>query len=176
MQIINFIYELARQHKKIKAMYYGKAYEKGAGNHVYPLLWLDDPLLGRSVGPSAFTWTLNVDILGLPTGPANVQATQDEAFTAGLAIIQRIKDTFPAHKTTIEGFTFMSLSDYYDDNAAGYRFTITLTQANPLNICVEYFDPLNTFPAISVLPDFNLDNPEGCAVFNDTSTLPNFEL
>lgn len=176
MQIINFIYELAAQHKKIKSMYYGKAYEKGAGNHTYPFLWLDDPILGRSAGASGIAWTLNIDLLGLPTGPADVQNVQAEAFTAGLALIQRIKDTFPAHRISVDNYSFISLSEYYDDAAAGYRFTLQVTQANPLNICLEYFDPLKTFPVTSALPNFLVDNPTGCAVFSDSEALPNFEL
>lgn len=176
MQIVNFFYELARQHKRIKGFTYNKAYQKGAGNSMYPLLWLDDPIAGQLVGANVIRWTVNVDVLGLPGKDDEVTTVQAAAFDAGLSIIERIKNTRATTGVGIDGFNFVSLRDYYDDGAAGYRFTMYLNQANPVNRCAEDFDPAKTFPAMAKLPDFNVDHPEGTAVFTDGRGLPNFTL
>lgn len=176
MQIVNFFYELARQHKRLKGFTYNKAYRKGAGNSMYPLLWLDDPIAGQAVGDGVIRWTVNADFLGLPKDADEVPAVQAGAFDAALSLIEQIRKVRATTGVSIEGFNFLSLRDYYDDNAAGYRFTMTLNQANPVNRCLEDFDPAKTFPAMKSLPDFNVDHPDGGAIFSDTKGLPNFKL
>ena len=176
MQIVNFFYELARQHKKINAFTYGKSYEKGAGNSAYPLLWLDDPIAGQLTGTNVIRWTVNLDVLGLPSTGDEVPTVQSGAFDTGLSIIERIKAVRATTGISVEGFNFLSLRDYYDDNAAGYRFTLFLNQANPVNKCADDFDDAKTFPAVDSLPAFNVENPDGCAIFNEGSGLPNFSI
>lgn len=171
MQIVNIFYELARTHKNLKGFYYGG--QRGAGNSVYPLLWLDDPITGRTFGPNALSWGVNFDVLGIPGTEAEIATVQGEAFTAGLAIIERLK-TLPGY--TVDAYNFITLREYYDDNAAGVRFTANLVRAIPLNLCVEYFDEGKVFPNLATLPDFNTDNPDGCAVFNKDGVLPDFKI
>lgn len=175
MQIVNFFYELARQHKQIKGFIYGKSYEKGAANEAHPLLWLDDPIYGQSVNQT-LQYTVNVDILGIPENDEDVLDVQTAAFNAGLSIAEKIKQTRTQTGYSIDGFSFVSLRDYYDNNAAGFRFTYTMVQANPVNRCAEDFDPSKQFPKVDALPDFKVENPDGCAIFSDKTGLPNFKI
>lgn len=173
MQIVNFWYELARENKAIKGFIYGRNGAKGAGNEFYPLTHLDDPILGQSQGDT-IRYTCNVDILGIPDGDVSVQEVQAAAFEVGLAYWQKIKDTRGAFR--VESFNFISLSEYYDNDAAGHRFTYSIVSANPIDKCIEYFDPTKQFPTVDALPDFKTDAPDGCAVFNEKGGLPNFKL
>lgn len=173
MQIVNLFYELARQHKLINGFYYGKAYNKGAGNAVYPLVWVDDPISGRRINQT-LQYTVNVDVLGLPSNDTEILSIQQEAFIVGLTMEEKLKKEKPGFYP--DGISFIGLSDYYDDNAAGFRFTFTLTQALPVDRCNEDFDPEKELLGAGSLPDFNTDHPQGCAIFKDKKGLPNFIL
>lgn len=175
MQIVNFFYELARQHKQINGFFYGKAYEKGAANEAHPLIWLDDPIYGQNVNQT-LSYTCNVDILGIPEDDEDVLDVQTAAFNVGLTLSEKIKQVYQSTGFKVDGFTFVSLRDYYDNNAAGYRFTYTIVQANPVNRCNDSFDPSKQFPKINALPDFKVENPDGCAVFSEKTGLPNFKI
>jgi len=175
MRIVDFFYELARRHKRIKGFFYGKSYEKGASNEAHPLVWLDDPIYGQSVDQT-LSYTCNVDILGIPVNDEDVSDVQTAAFDVGLAFAEKINRVYPSTGFKVNGFTFVSLRDYYDNNAAGFRFTYTIVQANPVNRCDDDFDPSKQFPRINALPDFKVENPDGCAVFNEKTGLPDFKI
>ncbi len=173
MEIVNLFYELARTITRLAAMIYGRTTRSGAGNEIFPLLWLDDPLLYSSRSPAVGAWTLNVDILGIPETEAEIASVQGEAFLTGLSLIERIRELKGVF--AIESYSAVSLSDYYDFKAAGWRFTLIITRATPINLCVEYYDSDKQNHTSKPLPDFATDNPDGCAVFNP-SLLPNFKL
>lgn len=174
MQIVDFIYELAREHKRVNGFIYGKGYEKGAANEAHPLVWLDDPILGTGVG-NTIRYTLNLDILGIPANNTEVLAVQTAAFDTGLSMFERIKNVRVMSGFSFDTYSFITLRDYYDNNAAGLRFTLTLIQANPVNRCADDFDPAKQFPKVEALPQFLVDNPDGCAVFGGAG-LPNFTV
>lgn len=178
MQIVNLFYEIARQHKLVKGFRYGKTYEKGAGSDIYPLVWLDDPILGQSVNDATIRYTVNVDVLGIPKDDADVVAVQSAAQLAGLSFNEKIKEMNRRQEISnrTESFTFVTLRNYYDDDAAGMRFTFSIIGPNPSNLCADYFDPDKQLEKLKTLPDFKTDNPNGCAIFNDKSGLPNFEV
>lgn len=175
MQIVNLFYQLARQHRAIQGFRYGKGYEKGAGDGRYPLMWLDDPIYTRAISTS-LQYTCNVDFLDIPGEGKSVAAVQAAAQMAGLAVAEKIKSTRSRTGFTIVEVNAVTLCDYYDDNAAGWRFTYTLSQANPVDLCADEFDPGKEFPTISALPDFSVDNPGGCAIFSEKTGLPDFKL
>jgi hypothetical protein len=175
MQIVNLFYVLAREHKQINGFLYGKSYEKGAANEAHPLVWMDDPVYGRSVNQT-LSYTCNVDILGIPDKEKNVLEVQEAAFKIGLTFAEQIKSIYPSTGFKIDGFTFISLRDYYDNNAAGYRFTYSIIQANPVNRCNNDFDPSKQFPTVEALPEFKVENPNGCAIFSEKTGLPSFKI
>lgn len=176
MQIVNFFYELARTNKRLNGFAYGRAGSKGAGSEAHPLMWLDDPIYGEALNLNSLRFTCNVDILGIPTKPSEIATVQDAAFSTGLSLRERIKAIAPVSGISIEAFSFVSLSEYTDNDAAGYRFTFRLMCANPVDRCADDYDPAKQFPKVDDLPDFLTENPEGCAIFSDKSGLPNFEL
>ena len=175
MQIVDLFYQLARQHRRLNGFYYGKSYEKGAANEAHPLLWLDDPIYGQRVRQT-LVYTCNVDILGIPKDDSDVPAVQAAAFEVGLSLAEQIEKTRPVTGFHVDGFSFTSLRDYYDNAAAGYRFTYTVVHVNPVDRCADDFDPNKEFSKASPLPDFTVETPEGCAVFADKPGLPNFKL
>lgn len=175
MQIVDFFYELARQHKKINGFIYGKGDEKGAANEAHPLVWLDDPIYGQTENQT-IRYTVNVDILGIPETEEEVLEVQNAAYDAGLTFAEKIKQIRHDTGFSIDGFTFLTLRKYYDNNAAGVRFTYIVIQANPVNRCADDFDITKEFPKVSALPSFTVENPNGCAVFNNKTGLPNFKI
>jgi len=178
MEIVNLFYELSRQHRRVKGFAYdGARNHKGAGNEIYPLVWLDDPILlrGNNTG-SVLQYTCNVDILGIPLNKADVVNVQNEALRVGLSFIEKIRDARPIWKLAIESFTAISLREYSDNNDAGQRFTFIISGANPIDLCADEYDPDKTITPIPDMPDFKTDAPEGCTIFNDKAGLPNFTL
>lgn len=177
MQIVNFFYELARQHEQVRGFRYGKPGDKGAGRDAYPLVWLDDPILGRSTGnKSTVQYTTNVDFLGIPENESEVGTVQASALLIGLDFVERIAQIRSTSGFSVEGFSFITLRQYTDDDAAGVRFTFAVNQANPVNRCAENFDPEKQFPSVQALPVFDVDAADGCAVFTDKKGLPNFTV
>jgi hypothetical protein len=177
MQIVDFFYELARQHASVKAFKYGKPSDKGAGNDVYFLVWLDDPLLGQTTGTGAtIQYTVNIDFLDIPKNDGEVKTKQAAALLVGLDFVERIKQVRQTSGFSVDRFSFITLRDYYDDNAAGVRFTFAVNQANPVNKCAENFDPEKAFPSASALPSFEVDSADGCVIFTDKTGLPSFQV
>jgi hypothetical protein len=173
--MIELFRELARQHKKIKGFIYGKGYEKGAGNEFYPLVWVDDPIYGNSDN-NTVQYTVNVDFTDIPVREEDVPRIQNEMIDTGLVFAEKIKQTRSGTGVGLRDFSFLTLRDYYDNNSAGVRFTYTLVGANPVDRCSEDFDPDKEFEKGAALPDFDTDNPNGCAVFNGAPGLPEFSV
>jgi hypothetical protein len=179
MQIVDFYYLIARENLRINSFTYGKAYRKGSGTDRYPLLWLDDPIYGQTLALNQFnalSWTVNVDILGIPSNEDDVMAVQAAAFLVGIGIPERAKVIYKTTGVAITGYKFISLRDYYDDKAAGYRFTYTLSIANPVDLCANDYNPDKVFSVPSPLPAFIVDNPQGCATFAGRTGLPDFSV
>lgn len=186
MEIVNFFYELARQCLPIKGFGYGRNTAKGAGNEVYPLVWLDDPILFNSNTQgnppnSTGDFTVNLDFLDIPdkSDPnKNVALIQARCLTYGLLFMERIRQLKEEPRYALVRWTAISVSEYYDNNAAGWRFTVVLTRALPLLICdIDLaFSKTKTLVTDKPLPNFAVDNPEGCAVFSDKAGLPKFDI
>lgn len=180
MEIVNFFFELARQELTVKSFHYGRNRGKGAGNELMPLIWLDDPILygGNTQSTPANTtgdYTVNLDILDIPDSTKSIATVQGQCQLIGLALITKIQSIKPSVFSLVR-WNAVTLSEYTDNNAAGWRFTLILTRAIPINICAQYFDSTKQFTDVKELADFTVDNPEGCAVFNDKPGLPKFNL
>lgn len=175
MQIVDLFYRLAREHEAINAFIYDEGREKGSANEAHPLVWLDDPIHGQSDGANILRYTANVDILGVPVTKKDVLSIQSAAFRTGLEFKEKISGLRAETGISVDGFSFITLREYYDNSAAGVRFTYHLTQANPVNRCGDRFDPDKQFSSIEALPDFTVEHPDGYAVF-DKNGLPNFTI
>ncbi len=159
--IIKSFRDQAQEHKAIRAFYYGRNFEKGSGKDIYPLFWLEDPLYGHN-GNNIFINTVNFSILFLTAAGKTAAELQNLSFSTGLNIIERIK----AQKGLIgiqPGWTFTSLRDYYDDSAAGCRFSVNISIRNMQDLCLidEQFETPGKFADMAkqensgILPDGN---------------------
>lgn len=174
--IINIFNTQAREHKSLKAFYYGRNYELGSGKDLYPLLWLEDPLTGYNRG-NVFSNSVNFSVLLLPDKEHSVAELQSFAFSIGLNIIERIKKHGNELGISVQpDWNYLTLSNYYDDNACGCRFSVNFTQANMQNLCLidEQFDTDKQFEEASVLKSFDVSPANTCEVFSDK--FPVFDL
>lgn len=177
--IINIFRELARTHKTIKSFYYNKNYELGAGNEPHPLLWLEDPIMGNNVGVngSVFSNSVNFSVLFVPDTEHTTEQLQSLAFSIGLNMIEKIKQDKESYFTIKPDWTYLTLSDYYDNNSVGCRFSCNLITKNISNLCLlpEQFDDNKQLEAETTLPDFDIKVTEnGCETF--TNKLPDFDI
>lgn len=180
MDMVNFFYELAKEHRRVRGFAWARSHNKGSGKDMYPLVWVDDPVMGTSIGlqqrGNGIQYTVNVDFLGLAKNAREKLDVQTEAFYTGLDFFERGKTLYKTHRIRLTAFNFITLSEYYDDNAAGCRFTFTAIGDNVVDRCADNFDPdKHLVDRPSRLPDFLTENPDGCAVFANAVTLPNFK-
>lgn len=173
--IIEIFKTQARQHKTIKAFMYGRNYQLGSGKDRHPLFWLEDPLIGRNQN-STFYNTANFSILFVPLQDQNIEDLQNMAFSIGLNIIERIKADRNSILSIEPNWTYLTLTDYYDDNACGCRFTVNFVQRNMQDLCLinEQFDETKEFEIKKTLSDFDISASNSCEIFSNK--LPDFNL
>lgn len=173
--IINTFRQQAREHKTIKAFYYNRNYEKGSGKDIYPLFWLEDPLIGHNQN-NIFRSSANFTILFVPTQKDSIEELQNMAFSIGLNILERIKADRSAQIAIEPNWSYLTLQNYYDDDACGCRFSVNFTQRNMQNLCLidEQFDANKEFEVKRGLKQFDVSPSNSCEVF--TNKLPDFNL
>lgn len=174
--IIDVFKTQAREHKTIKAFYYNRNYEKGSGKDMYPLFWLEDPIYGQNRN-NLFVNSVNFCILFIPNEEMNVVDCQKLAFSIGLNMIERIKKY--SNESGIEilpDWDYMTLRDYYDDDAAGCRFSLNFHQLNMQNLCLidEQFDIDKEFESSSNLPELIGTPSNSCEEF--INKFPDFNI
>jgi len=173
--IIELFKTQAREHKTIKSFMYCRNYEKGSGKDIYPLFWMEDPISGQN-RENVFRNSVSFSILFTPQKGQTKESLQNLAFSIGLNIIERIKKDERSAVSIESGWSYLTLSDYYDDNAIGCRFTVGFTQRNMQNLCLidEQFDENKEFDKKEGLKDFDITPSNSCEVF--TNKLPVFDL
>lgn len=175
-KIIETFRRQAREHKTLKAFYYDRNYELGSGKDSYPLFWLEDPMRGSNRS-NTFSNSVNFSILFVPDKERSTAELQNLAFSIGLNIIERIKKHSAETGISIQpDWSYLTLSDYYDDNACGCRFSVNFTQVNMQNLCLidEQFDADKEFESGSPLNSFSVSPASNCEVF--VNKLPVFDL
>lgn len=177
--MINSIIEMfrrqAREHKTIRSFYYNRNYEIGSGNEAHPLFWLEDPLTGRN-NANTFSNTANFSILFVPKDESEIAHLQNLAFSIGLNILERIKYDNAVPVSILPTWSYLTLRNYYDNNACGCRFTVDFVQRNMQNLCLieEQFDALKDFETENVLNSFDVKTANACETF--VNKLPVFDL
>lgn len=144
-KIVYIFQRLAEQHKLIKSFYYNRTYEIGSGNEKHPLIWLEDPIYINITGENnnVVEIDVNFSVLLIPDADMGFKDCQDLAFSTGHNIIEYIKKYKPLKIEVKKGSeSALTLQHYYDNNTAGARFSVTLQNVNPANICLldEHFD------------------------------------
>ena len=167
--IINTFRELARKHKLIKSFYYNRNYELGEGNELHPVFWLEDPIYSNNSNGNGFLTTVNFSILLIPNKDLSILDCQDLAFSIGLNIIEKLKNDEDSEIRIKNDWSFITLSNYYDNNAAGIRFTAQLYNRNMSDYCLlnEHFDEDKEFETNEVLNDFTVNANSNCEVFSN---------
>lgn len=153
---------MAEQHKAVRGFRYGKGYAKGGTGDGYPLVWVDDPVYMQSLGTQGVRYTINFDVLGIPTEEGEVLEVQRAAQGVALELLEEIKERREETGVRPDGFSGVSLRDYYDDGAAGWRVTAYFIEANPVERCGERFEPGKKLPTGVCwekpgLPNFSLE-------------------
>lgn len=173
--VINTFREQARSHKSIQSFYYNRTYELGSGNENYPLFWLEDPLTGQNRG-NIFSGTVNFSVLFIPDNKQQILHYQNLAFSIGLNIIERIKQNESAPIKIQPSWTYITLREYYDNDACGCRFSVDFTHPNMQNLCLidEQFDDSKEFDTRTTLIHFDLTGNDGQEVYS--TKLPVFDL
>lgn len=145
-QIINYILEIALRHKAVKyGKYQSRILINQQNNNAYMQVNVeDDPFFQLLVSQdNIFTVTLNLDILGFVTPEYSILQAQSDALQIGVELIAFIDqdETFRG-QMSIHDYSFLGLSHFTDDNAAGQRLTLELRIPNPINLCtfLDNFD------------------------------------
>lgn len=176
--MVNFIVDLfkneARMHKSIKSFHYDRNYELGAGHENHPVFWLEDPIIGRNK-QNVFECTVNFSILLIPKYAGDELKYQDLSFSIGLNILERLKQQ-DNEVSILPSWDFITLREYYDNNACGCRFSVNMVIRNMQDLCLieEQFDKSKQFEKKSSLSEFQINKIYGNEVFNDK--LPVFDI
>lgn len=173
--IINTFRQQAKEHKSIRAFYYDRSYEIGSGKDKYPLLWLECPMIGRNQN-NVFSNTMNFSILFIPDKDKTVEDIQNIAFSIGLNIIERMRQDRDSDISILPNWSYLTLRNYYDDNAAGCRFTVNLTHRNMQNLCLidDQFDTGKVFDTDTTLKGITTSVANNCEIF--VNKFPSFDL
>lgn len=178
--IVDYFYNLAKEHKLIKGFRYEQINKvAGMGDDYYPLLFLEDPIfvLNESLRNGTGEAELNFEVLFTPQAMENYDVDQPTiSFLQGLAsdvalnCISRIQTDYNNDEIDfhVADYNIVTVRRWYDDNACGVRVTLKLYIVNPLQFCdiEEHFDPDKEFSFDKYLNDYNTDDPNGCAIFD----------
>jgi hypothetical protein len=161
--IVSVFEEQARQHKIIRSFHYHRQYALGNGNEMHPLLWLEDPITGCNRN-NTFVNSANFSVLFVPKKETQISELQNTAFSIGLNMLERIRQNVDSPIGILPDWTYITLRDYYDNNACGCRFSVDFTHRNTHNRCLTEapFDNNKTLStaidlkASAILPKFDL--------------------
>jgi hypothetical protein len=139
MWLIYYLADLARRYDRLRGFRYAPSGERGAGNDVYPLMWVDDPILSGGVGDpiiqSKFQWTVNIDFLDIPRKTPDILRVQSNMRMACLDMLEKIAVERYNTVLSIMSIDILTLREYNDDNAAGIRATIGFGLVSDVDTC-----------------------------------------
>ena len=175
--IIDTFYHISEKHKLIRSFKYGQISKRqGIGEENHPLVFLEDPIyLGDTrLRQGQVECIVNFEVLLTPQALSNFQVPQltvedcqNIAYHIALNFVAKIRDMYENDETSLEvkDYSFITLENYYDNNAAGVRCTMRLLIPNPINFCDldEHFDDDKEFKVKDYLSDISTDTPEGCS-------------
>ncbi|KAA6333169.1 hypothetical protein EZS27_018396 [termite gut metagenome] len=169
--IYNLFRERARKHLLIKSFHYTRTYNLGSGKDFYPAFVLEQDLSGNNSGQngSIITNLCNFSILILPKETDNIIQLQNLAFSAGLNIIESIKQDKDCLFTIAPDWSYLTLVDYYDDDSVGCRFSLNLVSRNMENLCLlpEHFSDDKEFEKQIGINEFALNPQSKCETYTN---------
>jgi hypothetical protein len=196
--IIRTFYNVAREHKLVRQFKYDRL-SKGAGigeeNH--PLVFLEDPIYvsDSTLNDGSVRCTVNFDVVMTPQAFENYNSRQlspEECQTVAHAIalnfVAKLKDIEKnydlydenEYNTSIHvlSYSFVTLRNWYDNNAAGVRCTMVISVDNPIDYCdlEEHFNPEKEFDLGELLQPIDTDGAAGCVDVAFNYKLPKITL
>lgn len=182
--IIRTFYNIAREHKLVRQFKYDRLSKgSGVGEENHPLVFLEDPIYvnDSTLSDGSVRCTVNFDVVMTPqafenfnTRQLSVEECQTVAHSIALNFVAKLKDISinydeydeEEYNTSIKviSYSFITLRNWYDNNAAGVRCTMLITVDNPINYCdlEEHFDPSKEFDLGELLQPINTDDAQGC--------------
>lgn len=138
-ELIQFLLQTAYKHKSVNYVGYKRELDINDQHNTPSFQFLiesDSGFLENQIVEGIITLRLNMDIIGFVGKDASVLDIQDEATHIGFDFIEYIKNQsdFPLE---VHDFSFLSLTEYTDDNSSGIRLTIQFVIPSPINLC-EY--------------------------------------
>ena len=196
--IIRTFYNIAKEHKLVRQFKYDRLSKgSGIGEENHPLVFLEDPIyVGDStLSDGSVRCTVNFDVVITPqafenynTRQLSVEECQTVAHSIALNFVAKLKDISnnydeydeEKYNTSIKviSYSFITLRNWYDNNAAGVRCTMLITVDNPINYCDldEHFDPSKEFDLGELLQPINTDDAQGCINVSFDYKLPKITL
>lgn len=197
--IIRTFYNVAKEHKLVRQFKYDSLTKgSGIGEENHPLVFLEDPIYIResTLNDGSVRCTVNFDVVMTPQAFENwnveKQLTPEEcqtvAHSIALNFVAKLKDIADHYEDYDEDkfntslkvldYSFITLRNWYDNNAAGVRCTMEISVDNPINYCnlEEHFDEEKEFDLGELLQPINTDNARGCINTVWDYKLPKFTL
>lgn len=196
--IIRTFYNIARSHKLVRQFKYDRLSKgSGVGEENHPLVFLEDPIyIGDStLNEGTVRCTVNFDVVMTPQAFENfnikqlsAEECQSVAHSIALNFVAKLKDINnnyeeyddDEYNTSIKvvSYSFMTLRNWYDNNAAGVRCTMVISVANPVNYCDldEHFSEEKEFDLGELLQPVDTDGAQGCIDVTFDYKLPKITL
>lgn len=141
---------IANAHQQTEEVGFGEMADRSpSGNVGYPCVWMETPYRFEEVSNGFYNYPFSFVVLDRPKEDDEdkfeiVNKTQ----LIGTAIILRFKqeiESLPGAAEVLDGWDAVSLEDFGDDSAAGWRFEFTIKAAGPVKKCDQPFDPFILF-------------------------------
>lgn len=196
--IIRTFYNIAKEHKLVRQFKYDRLSKgSGIGEENHPLVFLEDPIYvsDSTLNDGSVRCTVNFDVVMTPQAFENYnrrQLTPEEcqtvAHSIALNFVAKLRDISNNYENYDENeyntsikvisYSFITLRNWYDNNAAGVRCTMVISVDNPINYCdlEEHFDPDKEFDLNELLQPINTDDAQGCYDVSFDYKLPKFTL
>ena len=182
--IIRTFYNISREHVLVRQFKYDRLSKgSGIGEENHPLVFLEDPIYvsDSTLNDGSVRCTVNFDVVMTPQAFENYnrrQLTPEEcqtvAHSIALNFVAKLRDISnnyeeydeEEYNTSIRviSYSFMTLRNWYDNNASGVRCTMMISVDNPINYCDldEHFNPDKEFDMGDLLQPINTDDAQGC--------------
>lgn len=144
--IINYLLNVFYKHKAVNSVHYkDRILINQQNNELYYQVTIEDNAYIQYIKTSGvLTATFNIDILGFPKDDYDILDKQDVALhiaTDVLALLGTSRNEY-ANVMSVWDWSYLFLSHFTDDNAAGVRVTLEIVLPNILDYCTfeEDFD------------------------------------
>lgn len=177
--VIDTFYQLSKEHKLVRQFIYDRvSKKKGTGEQIYPQVFLEDSIYIKTSSPmdGKVPVQVNFDVTCLPHAFNNynveqltVEECQNVCHQIALHFVAKLRQDNMTFETRngveVDDYSFMTLRNWGDDNAAGVRCTLNLLVDSDIQLCDidEHFDPEKEFDLGKLLNDVNTDDATGCS-------------